>query len=514
MKEISKISIIVFSMDHPLQLHAFLQSVVEYTDISIEQVNIIYKTVATISYDKVRKAFSQARWIRQNDFKKNLSDCIQGLSQYVILCKDEDLFIGGCRTTYIDRIFENREIFGISFLANNECILNKELVYADEFFVWKWEKNREKEYVYHWNIECMLYRINDLEHIIKKPGYSEVSNPYKLEKLIKKSILEKKEKNMLAAFMQRRSIITTRADNDIYDKGIKSAEPYILSELYNVKNKRIDIEKIKKIASKSSSVISFDIVLCNTDQNGSLIEYESNELKMNFAADKDEYRRLQRKNGSKRFIIDDQYDYPCLYDKYDNAGSIDSHYFLQDIYMAKAVSRNNPRVHYDIGSRVEGFISHLLALSREVIMLDIRPLSQKIDGLGFVQCDATELTGIEDNSIDSLSSLHAIEHFGLGRYGDTIDPDAWEKVLLSIQRVIRPGGFVYISVPVGTQDRIYFNAHRMFEIHSIPSKLREMKLIQFAYIRNYEIVEISMNEFSETSLKEDYLCGMYIFKKC
>ena len=74
MKEISKISIIVFSMDHPLQLHAFLQSVVEYTDISIEQVNIIYKTVATISYDKVRKAFSQARWIRQNDFKKNLSD--------------------------------------------------------------------------------------------------------------------------------------------------------------------------------------------------------------------------------------------------------------------------------------------------------------------------------------------------------------------------------------------------------------------------------------------------------
>jgi hypothetical protein len=32
-----------------------------------------------------------------------------------------------------------------------------------------------------------------------------------------------------------------------------------------------------------------------------------------------------------------------------------------------------------------------------------------------------------DGYCDSLSCLHALEHFGLGRYGDPIDPRGHEK---------------------------------------------------------------------------------------
>lgn len=131
---------------------------------------------------------------------------------------------------------------------------------------------------------------------------------------------------------------------------------------------------------------------------------------------------------------------PILTDKYKAAGTIDEHYFLQDIYVAKKVIEANPEKHYDIGSRIDGFISHLLLFLNRVIMIDIRPLPQKIEGLDFVQGDATNLTSIRDNSIESLSSLHAVEHFGLGRYGDEINPEACFLAMKSMQRVIRGGG--------------------------------------------------------------------------
>ena len=61
-------------------------------------------------------------------------------------------------------------------------------------------------------------------------------------------------------------------------------------------------------------------------------------------------------------------------------------------------------------------------------------------------------------SIDSMSALCSIEHFGLGRYGDPIDPDSCFKCFDSIQKKLRKGGQLYISLPIG-RERVEFNAH-------------------------------------------------------
>lgn len=65
------------------------------------------------------------------------------------------------------------------------------------------------------------------------------------------------------------------------------------------------------------------------------------------------------------------------------------------------------------------------------------------------------------NYCDSISSLHAIEHFGLGRYGDPIDYFGYLKALQNIAKIVKTGGTFYFSVPIGPQ-RIEFNAHRVF----------------------------------------------------
>jgi hypothetical protein len=62
---------------------------------------------------------------------------------------------------------------------------------------------------------------------------------------------------------------------------------------------------------------------------------------------------------------------------------------------------------------------------------------------------------------DSISCLHAIEHFGLGRYGDPIDPEGHIKGFNNIVRMPKPDSRLFISVPIASRTQVCFNAHRV-----------------------------------------------------
>lgn len=160
--------------------------------------------------------------------------------------------------------------------------------------------------------------------------------------------------------------------------------------------------------------------------------------KNKFLKDKKTYTTMLKDN---KFLIKKENIFPRYLDYIQNSGNVDEHYFYQDIYMARKVLERKPERHYDVGSRLDGFISHLLTVRDNIIMMDVRPLPYTIEGLNFLQADAINMPGIPDESIESLSCLHALEHFGLGRYGDPIDPYAWKKTLNSFQRVLKKGGY-------------------------------------------------------------------------
>lgn len=237
-----------------------------------------------------------------------------------------------------------------------------------------------------------------------------------------------------------------------------------------------------------------------------------------FKRDVSRYNYLVNESESKSFQINSKR-YFKIYNDKDEAANVDMHYFLQDYYFAKIINEKAPKQHYDIGSRVDGFIAHLLSANRKVTMIDIRPFSISIDGLGFIQADATKLDGIEDGSIESISSLHAIEHFGLGRYGDDIDPDGWLKALRAIEKKIKTGGTLYLGLPISPEDRLYYNAHRTFNPETIVSAMPEMKVESFSYIRDYKIFNIAEDKLDNFFSHEigGYIqegdCGLFIMKK-
>ena len=202
---------------------------------------------------------------------------------------------------------------------------------------------------------------------------------------------------------------------------------------------------------------------------------------------------------------------PELGDYSDSAGMARGHYFHQDLWAARRIFALRPDQHLDVGSRIDGFVAHLLSFM-PVKVVDVRPLLSDVPGLEFVQSDATSLDAWSDNSMMSVSSLHAVEHFGLGRYGDPIDPDGSFKAMRALSRVLKPGGRLYFSVPIGVE-RIEFNAHRVFSPETILDTFLQsgLSLVRFDAVDDHGALrtDVQPSDFA----RAEYACGLFEFTK-
>ncbi len=222
-----------------------------------------------------------------------------------------------------------------------------------------------------------------------------------------------------------------------------------------------------------------------------------------------EYVVFTKKNRTN--IIPIKKIYPCLSDRFSESGSLPEHYFFQDLLVAQKIFSNNPIKHVDIGSRIDGFVAHVASF-RTIEVFDIRPLKQEIPNLIFHQIDMTEFDQKYLNYADSISCLHALEHFGLGRYGDRIDPDGHLKGFDFIKKMIKPNGLLYLSVPIGKL-RIEFNAHRVFSLEYIINWVTNDFIIERIDIIDDNERIFYNYKIEETPLAIEYGCGIFTLKK-
>ena len=196
--------------------------------------------------------------------------------------------------------------------------------------------------------------------------------------------------------------------------------------------------------------------------------------------------------------------------------SILSFLVIKDIFLKKNIK------HFDIGSSIEMFIMPLAAAGIKVTLLDIRKTNFldnfEVRNTVFDACklNKSNLIFFKKEKIRSISCIHAIEHFGLGRYGDQIDPNAQEKFILNISSILSKNAIFYLGIPLGDNE-IYFNSHRLmnlnfyirlvsrfFEIESIfgiePNK--ENKFIKLNFQKNYDLI-----------MKNDFAAGLLILRR-
>jgi hypothetical protein len=206
---------------------------------------------------------------------------------------------------------------------------------------------------------------------------------------------------------------------------------------------------------------------------------------------------------------------PCLHDWYEEGGATKSEYFWQDLLVARMIFDAKPHRHVDVGSRVDGFVAHVASF-REIEVFDVRPITARIPGVIFKQADFMRPQNGMTDYCDSLSCLHALEHFGLGRYGDPVDPDGFSKGLANMSVLVKGGGVFYLSVPIGTE-RVEFNANRVFDPCRIIdlAKKSSLELSALSLIREGRVIDVlDLDQKSLYALNKDrYALGIFTFKK-
>ena len=222
-----------------------------------------------------------------------------------------------------------------------------------------------------------------------------------------------------------------------------------------------------------------------------------------------EFRRLAEKTAP-RFAMEWKVRFPCLNDKTENT-TFDGHYIYHCAWAARAVAGINPEKHVDISSDLH--FCTIVSAFVPVDFYDYRPAPLNLGGLASAKADLTRLP-FADHSLQSLSCMHVVEHIGLGRYGDSLDPDGDLKAIAELKRVLAPGGSLLFVVPIG-KPMLRFNAHRIYSYAQIIDYFTGLELAEFALIPDDYMRLGLVHEATQADADaQEYGCGCFRFKRC
>ena len=218
-----------------------------------------------------------------------------------------------------------------------------------------------------------------------------------------------------------------------------------------------------------------------------------------------EYNRFKSLNDQ-RFSVSAKDIYPCINDRVATT-PFDHHYIYHPAWAARILAKTKPETHADFSSILS--FSSVVSAFIPIKFFDYRPAHLKLNNWTGNFADLCKLD-IDDNSFESVSCMHTVEHIGLGRYGDALDPIGDIKAINELKRITKQGGNILFVTPVGKQ-RIEYNAHRVYSFELVTDLFKECQLMEFSLIDDKgDFIE---NAQTELVKKQNYGCGCFWFKK-
>lgn len=223
-----------------------------------------------------------------------------------------------------------------------------------------------------------------------------------------------------------------------------------------------------------------------------------------------QYQTFRRENSARRpeFSTDWVDCWPRMDDQTAQL-PFDAHYVYHTAWAARILAELKPSKHIDISSYT--YFSTIASAFVPIEFLDYRPADIRLPNL---RCGSADLCQLHfgDKSVESISCMHTVEHIGLGRYGDPLDPTGDQRALAELQRVVAPAGSLLIVVPVG-KPRIQFNAHRIYDPIMIERMLPEMDLHSWSLLPDDSSQGLVERPSREFAVAQRYGCGCFWFKR-
>jgi SAM-dependent methyltransferase len=222
-----------------------------------------------------------------------------------------------------------------------------------------------------------------------------------------------------------------------------------------------------------------------------------------------DFERFRAMTAEPRFELDWDDRLPCLGDRTPATG-FDRHYVYHTAWAMRVLARVRPAEHVDVASSL--YFAALASAVVPVRYFEYRSVDLRLPGLSCGQADLRRLP-FADHSVPSLSCMHVVEHVGLGRYGDPLDPGGDLKAMAELRRVLAPGGSLLFVVPVG-RPRVQFNAHRIYAFEQVREAFSELELAEFALVpdRTFGSAIIAPATKQQADAQR-YGCGCFWFRR-
>lgn len=152
-----------------------------------------------------------------------------------------------------------------------------------------------------------------------------------------------------------------------------------------------------------------------------------------------------------------------------SGGSIScSHYphSAEDVALAvQKLGLNLKQSKVGVVSSLSPWVEHILrsAGASHVVTVDYNePIV--CSGIDWIESKSVAQFSTEVGTYDLLLSFSGIEHSGLGRYGDPINPDADIEAVAQMHRALAPGGYLLLAIPTSTHTntQVPGNPHRIY----------------------------------------------------
>lgn len=254
----NNISIIVFSKGRPMQMHAYLESLMKYSDVQQDMITVLYCETEKIRYEKLMQSFPKVNWIKESRFEDDLKKIISDAGEYIMFGCDDVVFTANFSLAKAAMyLSQNPQVFGYSMrLGENIKPLPHNLSKDEIVLEWKWDCNKQ-HYNYPWELDCTLYRKEDVVRMtmeektaIKNPNYYEamITPDNRKERITRPNMASNKASGCAI-------VITVNRVQDTHQNGFDDSmltDIYSLDRLYNDEDNTLDIEKI---AAMDNSVI-------------------------------------------------------------------------------------------------------------------------------------------------------------------------------------------------------------------------------------------------------------------
>lgn len=269
----NNISVIVFSKDRPMQLHAYLESLLHFSDITEENISVLWKKTDGIDYSKVINSFQRTKWIQENNFHHDLMQTIQDANDYILFGCDDVVFNNSFITQNTIKILENdNNIFAFSLrLGSNIIPLPDKIISQSNFLKWNWKETQAPHYNYPWELDCTIYRKSDILSMLN--NYADtIKSPNYLESIFAEEPAKYISKLDLACFNGKNHaiVITVNRVQDTHCNPIDDTEDtdiQTLNTIYNHDNNKLDILTISELENHYIHVGSEYFILLNRELN-------------------------------------------------------------------------------------------------------------------------------------------------------------------------------------------------------------------------------------------------------